>query len=264
MNVQSLTVDLETADIIEEAGGETFTLCYQCGVCTGTCRWNLVREFDVRRLVHQAQLGLIDFEDEDMWTCVGCKACADRCPRGVEIVYIMRAVRRVITELGIAKVPDSLRITLKNISATGNPLGEEREKRTDWARDLGIKTYTKGTDILYFPCCYQIYDPTIRRVALATVDILKKADVDFGILGNNVSCCGESVRKVGNESVFQSLAKNNISVFTEAGVTKILVTSPHCYNTFKDEYPELGGNFEVIHFSQYLNELFRQGRLKLT
>jgi len=254
----------EAADIIKEEGGDVLKLCYQCGVCSATCPWNQVRSFIVRRLIHQAQLGLTDFEDEEVWTCVACKLCVQRCPRGVEVPDIMRALRRVIVEVGVGKIPDSLRLAVKNVSGVGNPLGEPREARADWAKALGVKTYTKGTEILYFPCCYQVYDPVIQRVARATVNILKKADVDFGILGVEQTCCGESVRKAGSESLFQSLAQNNINVFTEAGVTKILVTSPHCYHTFKEEYPEFGGNFEVIHFSQYLAGLIKEGRLKLT
>ena len=264
MSVEPLTVDLEIADFLEEAGGEMFTLCYQCGVCTGACPWNLVRKFDIRRMLHQARLGLVDFEDEDVWTCVSCRLCVQRCPQGVEMPDIMRALRRIVTELGVAKVPDSLRIAIKNISGVGNPLGEPREARADWAKDLGIKTYTKETEILYFPCCYQVYDPSVKRVGRAAVNILKKADVDFGILGDNVVCCGESVRKAGNESVFQSLAQTNINAFAEAGVQKVVVTSPHCYHTFKDEHPEFGGNFKVIHFTQYLLDLIGQGRLSLT
>jgi Fe-S oxidoreductase len=167
-------------------------------------------------------------------------------------------------EVGVGKVPDSLRLAVKNISGVGNPQGEKPEKRVEWAKDLGVKTFTKGTEILYFPCCFVAYDPQFQRVARATVGILKKLDIDFGILGAEVSCCGESVRKAGNESLFQSLTQNNVNLFNEAGVNKIIVSSPHCYYTFKNEYPELGGNFEVIHFSQYLAELIKEGKLKLT
>ena len=209
-------------------------------------------------------IGLTDFEDEDVWTCVSCRLCVQRCPRGIEVPDIMRALRRVIVEVGVGKAPDSLRIAIKNISGVGNPLGEPSEKRTDWVKDLGVKTYTKGTEILYFPCCYQVYDPSIQRVARATVNILKKASVDFGILGGNEVCCGESARKAGSESLFQSLAQNNINLFNEAGASKIVVTSPHCYHTFKEEYPEFGSNFEVIHFSQYLYDLIKEGRIKFT
>ena len=254
----------EAADIIKEEGGDILKLCYQCGLCSATCPWNLVRSFIVRRIMHQAQLGLADFESEEMWMCATCRACVQRCPRGVEIVDIMRAFRRVIVEVGVGKVPDSLRIAVKNVSGVGNPLGEAQEKRADWAEGLGVKTYTEGTEILYFPCCIPAYDPTIQRVARATVNILRKAEVNFGILGVKETCCGESVRKAGNERLFQSLAQSNISAFQEAGVNKIVTTSPHCYNTFKNEYPVFGGNFEVIHFSQYLAELIKQDRLKFT
>jgi Fe-S oxidoreductase len=254
----------ETTDIILEEGGNPLELCYQCGLCTGVCPWNRLTSFPLRKLIHKSQLGVVDFEDEEVWRCVGCNACVDRCPRDVEIPHIMRALRRVIIEVGAGVVPHSLRISEKNISAVGNPLGEPPERRMDWAKDLGVKTFTKGTELLYFPCCYQTYDPPAQKVAQATVDILKKAKVDFGIPDNNIVCCGESIRKAGAESLFQRLAKTNIDIFAELGVKKILVTSPHCYHTFKDEYPELGANYEVIHLSQYLAELIKDGRIKLT
>lgn len=254
----------EAVDIIKEEGGEILKLCYQCGLCTASCPWNLVRNFIVRRIMHQGQLGLTDFEDEEVWLCATCGACVQQCPRGVEIIDIMRALRRVVVEVGIAKVPDSLRITVKNIAGLGNPLGEPVENRANWAKGLGVKTYTQGTELLYFPCCIPAYDPRIQRVAQATANILKKAGVDFGILGSKESCCGESIRKAGNEGLFQSLAQSNISAFAEVGVNKIVTTSPHCYHTFKNEYPKLGGDFEVVHFCQYLAELIKQGQLNLT
>ena len=254
----------EAIDIIKEEGGEICKLCYQCGTCTGTCPWNTVRSFLVRKTMHQAQLGLPDFEDEDMWLCATCNACVDRCPRGVKIIDVWRSFRRAIVELGIGGVPDSLRITAKNISGVGNPQGEEREKRTEWVSNLGVKTHTKGTEVLYFPCCYNAYDPQSLKAGRAMVDILKKTEVDFGILGNEQSCCGESIRNAGNEELFKSLAESNINALNEAGVTRIIAASPHCYHTFKNEYPELGGNFEVIHYTQYLVELIKEGRLKLT
>lgn len=263
--MQAVAPYKEAADIIREQGGEILKLCYQCGMCTATCPWNLVRSFPVRKLIHQAQLGLIDFEDEDVWRCVTCKLCVDRCPRGVEIIDVWKALRRVVSEVGAGKVPESIRISFKNICGVGNPLGEPREKRADWAKDLGLKTYTKGTEILYLPCCIPAYDPKFQRVARATANILKKANVDFGILlGAELSCCGESVRKLGHESTFQGLAQNNISLFNEVGVTRIVVNSPHCYHAIKNEYPEFGGNFEVMHLTQYLAELLAKGRLRLT
>ncbi len=223
-----------------------------------------MRSFPTRKLIHQSQLGVVDFESEDTWICATCRACVARCPRGVAIIDIMKALRSVVVGMGAGHVPDSLRVTLKNIAGTGNPLGEAAEKRTDWAKDLEIRPFTKDTEVLYFSCCIPAYDPNIKRVAKATATILKKAGVNFGILGTRESCCGESVRKAGNESLFQTLAQSNISAFSESGVTKVVVSSPHCYHTFKNEYPELGSNIEVVHFTQYLAELIREGRLKPT
>ena len=131
-------------------------------------------------------------------------------------------------------------------------------------KDLNVKTFTPGTDLLYFSCCVPAYDPGVRRVARAAVNILNKVGADFGILGSLENCCGESVRKAGDENLFQSLAQANISSFIENGVKRIIVTSPHCYHAFKNEYPELGGNFEVMHFSQYLAQLIEEGKLKFT
>jgi len=261
--MQAVAPFQEALDIIKEEGGEIAKLCYQCGLCTGTCPWNLVRNFVVRKVMHQAQLGLPDFEDEDMWLCVTCNACVKRCPRGVEIIDVWRSFRRAITELGIGGIPDSLRLTSKNISGVGNPQGEEREGRTNWARDLNVKTFTKGMDVLYVPCCYNAYDPQLQPVARATAEVLTRAGVDFGILGAEQSCCGESVRKAGHESLFQSLAQSNISLFNEAGVTRIVTASPHCFHTFKNEYPELEGKYEVVHLAQFLAELIREGKLEL-
>lgn len=254
----------EAVDAVIEAGGEPLKLCYQCGNCTANCPWSLVRSFMVRKMIHQAQLGMVDLDSEDVWLCATCGACVDQCPRGVEIIDIMRALRRVIIELNLAKVPDSLRFAAKNIAALGNPLGEPQELRADWAKDLNVKTFTQGMDILYFPCCIPAYDATVRRVARATVNILNKAGVDFGILGAKELCCGQAIRKAGNEDLFQSLAEGNISTFKENGVTKIVVSSPHCYDTFKNEYPQLGGNFEVLHFTQYLAKLIDDGKIKPT
>ena len=260
----AVTPSPEVIDIIKEEGGDILKLCYQCGTCTATCPWNSVRSFMLRKLIHQGQLGLVDFEDEDVWRCVGCRLCVERCPRGVEVPDIMRALRRVVMEVGAGTAPQALRITAKNIQAVGNPMGEPPEKRADWAKELKVKTFTKGTEILYFPCCYQVYDSSQQGIARAAVNILQKAKVDFGILDGSLVCCGESIRKAGAESVFQNLAQTNIDAFKEAGVKKIVVTSPHCFHTFKEEYPAFGGDFEVVHFVQYLSELARDGRLKYT
>ncbi|HSW38686.1 MAG TPA: (Fe-S)-binding protein, partial [Acidobacteriota bacterium] len=161
--------------------------------------------------------------------------------------------------------PNSVR-PIRGISASllseGNPFNEDRGKRGNWKEGLSVKPFTEEMEVLYFPDCYLSYDPRLKKVARATASILDSAGVDFGILGADENCCGESIRKAGDEVLFKRLARQNIKTFIDRGVKKILVSSPHCYHTFKNEYREFRVNFEVIHISQFLLELFNTGRLK--
>jgi len=252
-------------DGIKEAGGGADKFCYQCGKCDTVCPWNRVRKFPVRKIINQAKFGVVPFESEDIWLCTTCGNCVQRCPRGVEIIDVMRAMRRVLVPDGV--VPTSipnLRGFMTSLASVGNPWGQEPQDRANWAKDLGVKEFSEGTEVLYFSCCYTSYDPRLKKVAQATADLLTKAGVDFGILGAKEVCCGESVRKAGNETLFKRLARENIKTFIENGVKKILVSSPHCYHAFKNEYAEFKVNFEVIHTSQYFAQLINEGRLKPT
>jgi Fe-S oxidoreductase len=261
METVELTPFKVVVDGIKEAGGEAFKFCYQCGTCDTACPWNRVRKFMIRRIMHQAQLGLVPFESEDLWLCATCGKCVQRCPRGVEIIDLMRAMRRLLVPDGVvpASIPN-LRGVMTSIASVGNPFRQEKD-RAEWAEGLSVKPFTEGTETLYFPCCYPSYDPRLKKVAAATANLLNKAGVDFGILGSKENCCGESVRKAGNEDLFKRLARENIKVFIENGVKRILVSSPHCYNTFKKDYAEFKVNFEVVHISQFLIQLINEGRL---
>jgi Fe-S oxidoreductase len=174
------------------------------------------------------------------------------------------SLRRVASEYEIfpASVRPS-RTARASIISEGNPLQGDRKKRADWANGLPVKKYEEGMEVLYFVGCYLSYDPRMKKVAVATTNILNKAGVEYGILGTQENCCGESIRKTGSEEVFKRLAKENIKTFIDNGVKKIIVSSPHCYHTFKNEYPEFMVDFEVIHMSQYLLELVNEGRLEL-
>ncbi len=253
----------EITDLIRENGGKTFDLCYQCGTCDVVCPWNRVRNFSMRKIVRQAALGLSEIDNEEIWRCTTCGTCPQRCPRGVNQIELGVSLRRIATEYGAFPASVAPIVTVSdNLRAEGNPFNMERAKRADWAESLGVKDYVEGMEILYFPGCYLSYDPRLKKVAAATVKIINKAGVDFGILGAKENCCGESIRKTGNEELFKHLARQNIKTFIEHGVKKILVSSPHCYHTFKNEYPEFSVHFEVIHISEYLSELFATGRLK--
>jgi Fe-S oxidoreductase len=149
------------------------------------------------------------------------------------------------------------------LASEGNPLGEERGRRAAWAEGLPVRPFREGMEYLYFVGCYYSYDRRLRKAAAATVRILQRAGVRFGILGEREGCCGESVRKTGAEQLFRDLARANIKTWIDAGVQRIVVSSPHCFHTFRNEYPEFRVNFEVLHLSQFLRELLRDGRLKL-
>ncbi|MBK5099864.1 MAG: (Fe-S)-binding protein [Desulfobacteraceae bacterium] len=254
----------EIIDAIKASGGDAFKLCFQCGLCDVVCPWNRVRTFSMRKLVREATFGLTDIESEEMWRCTTCGRCPQQCPRDVQQIESGVALRRIATEYGVFPTAvKPIRTISASLSGEGNPFGEERKNRANWAKGLSVKTFTEGMDVLYFPGCYLSYDPRLKKVAQATATILNKAGVDFGILGTKENCCGESIRKTGDEDVFKLLAKENIKTFIDNGVKKILVSSPHCYHTFKNEYPEFMVNFEVIHISQYLFELINEGRLEL-
>ena len=252
----------EAIEAIKEAGGEAFKYCYQCGLCDTVCPWNRATTFSIRRIVRQATFGLPEIEGEDIWRCTTCGNCPQRCPRGVKQIEVGVSIRKIAAEYGV--VPDSIHSVSASLGAEGNPLGEKRENRADWAQGLDVKTFTEGMEVLYFPGCYLSYDSRLKKVAAATVNILNKTGVDFGILGARENCCGESIRKAGDEDLFKRLAKENIKTFIDAGVKTILVSSPHCYHTFKNEYSQFMVNFEVVHITEFLFKLINEGRLKLS
>ena len=252
----------EVIDEIVEAGGEISKLCFQCGRCDAVCPWNRVRDFSMRKIIRQANLGLTEVDGEDIWLCTTCGRCADNCPRGVKQIDIGVSLRRMASEYEVFPASvKSARTARAGVISEGNPLNESRDKRDAWAKDLALKPFSEEMEILYFAGCYFSYDPRMKKVAVATANILKKAGVEFGILGNKESCCGESIRKTGSEDVFRDVARQNIKTFIDHGVKKILVSSPHCYHTFKNEYPEFMVHFEVVFATQYILELIQTGRL---
>ena len=255
----------EIVDVIKANGGDLFKRCFQCGLCDVVCPWNRVRTFSMRKIVRQATFGMTDIESEDIWLCTTCGRCPQQCPRDVQQIESGVALRRIATEYGIfPQTAQPIRTVRGSLVGEGNPLSEERKNRAQWAEGLSVKPFTEGMELLYFPGCYLCYDPRLKKVARATATILTKAGVDFGILGTEENCCGESIRKAGDEEVFKRLARENIKTFIDNGVKKILVSSPHCYHTFKNEYPEFMVDFEVVHISQYLFGLIDQGRIELT
>ena len=262
--MQTVAPFAEAIEEIRKAGAESSRLCFQCGKCDVYCPWNTVRDFSIRKIIREATFGLTEIEGEDIWRCTTCGSCPSICPRGVGQIEVGVAVRRVAAQYGM--FPESV-AAVRNASASlvaeGNPLNARREARAEWAKGLPVSPFDQQMDYLYFVGCYLSYDPRLKKVAAATARILDAAGVSFGILGSDESCCGESIRKTGGEEEFRTLAKGNIKTFIDRGVKKILVSSPHCFHTFTNEYPEFMVNFEVVHISQLLAELIEERRLEL-
>ncbi|RLB09039.1 MAG: Fe-S oxidoreductase [Deltaproteobacteria bacterium] len=256
----------EIVEVIKLSGGDVFKYCYQCGTCDTLCPWNRVIQFSMRKIVRQACFGMTEIETEDIWRCTTCGRCHYRCPRGVKLIDLTVSLRKIGSEYGV--FPEHVKpVKSANASlvAEGNPLSEERKKRAEWAKGLGVQEFDEEKEILYFPGCYLCYDPRMKKVAKATAELLNMSGVEYGILGEKENCCGESIRKTGDEELFKQLAKENIKAFIDSGVKRVLVSSPHCYHTFKNEYPEyFMVNFEIIHMSQFLFDLIEKGLLKIT
>ena len=252
----------EVNEAIVFSGGADLNQCMQCGLCAALCPWREVGgEFIVRAMIRLGQLGLEGAETDDiLYGCTTCNKCVINCPRGVDIVGIMKAMRGLGVEMGA--VPDTLGAVLGSCDSNGNPWSEPREGRMGWAKGLDVPAFDADTEYLLFVCCTSCYDARSRNIARSLVELLTKAGVSFGVIGEEESCCGESVRKIGDESGFTKLAEANVNLFAGRGVKKIITTSPHCFHTFSHEYPELGGEYEVIHSSQLLAHLVEEGRLK--
>jgi heterodisulfide reductase subunit C len=163
----------EIVDEINAKGGAAFKSCFQCGLCDAVCPWNRVISFSMRKIVREATFGMTDIESEDIWRCTTCGSCPQQCPRDVRQIESGVSLRRLATEYGIfPNAVKPLRTVSASLTGAGNPLGEERKTRADWAKGLSVKPFTEEMDLLYFPGCYLSYDPRLKKVAVATAKIL--------------------------------------------------------------------------------------------
>jgi Fe-S oxidoreductase len=260
----SVTPFLEVSQAIAAMGSDTLYQCMQCGLCSGLCPWPAVESpFRTRNLIRMGQMGLEGFEsDEILYACTTCRLCVENCPRGVAIIDVVRAMRAMIAESGGG--PQMLRTIMGSIHSKGNPWSEDRDKREKWTEGQDVPRFEAGTEYFLSVCCTSAYDPRSQAIARALNKVLKAAGVSFGIIGNEESCCGETLRKMGDEEQFGGLVQKNIELFQGKGVKKIITTSPHCYATFTQEYPEFGGEFEVVHYTQLLEQLAAEGKLKFS
>jgi Fe-S oxidoreductase len=225
------------------------------------CPWNQLENhlYPIYKFFQRIKLGaIIDSEEKaeievdvnEVFKCVGCDACYDTCPRGVNTSDILRAVRRILVDF--QSYPDTLKAVVQKIKNVGNPLGETSDERFDWTKEL---EFSEEADYRYFSCCISAYE--YKEKNFNTVKMLQSAGVTLS--KGEETCCGEAIRRVGAEEVFEKSANTNITSLNSA--KDVIVTSPHCYATFKNEYPELGLKATPIHITQKLDELIQKKKL---
>ena len=204
---------------------------------------------------------------EELWSCTTCKACDEICPVNIEILDKILDMRRYLS-LMESDFPASLGNVYRSMENSGNVYGMNQAERGDWAAGLeGVEIIDPGGDLdheyLYWVGCAGSFDDRNKKTSRAVAKLLQRANIDFAILGPSELCTGDSARRSGNEYIFQMLAMQNIEALDGLGVRKIITQCPHCFNTLKNEYPQLGGNYEVVHHSELLMELIADGRLSM-
>ena len=205
---------------------------------------------------------------EEVWACTTCKACDENCPVNIEILDKILDMRRYLT-LMESDFPTELGNAYRGMENSGNPWGMSQSDRGNWAKNLDGITILDGGDpftaeYLYWVGCAGSFDDKNQKVTQSMAKLLQRAGVSFAILGPSENCTGDPARRSGNEYIFQMLATQNIETLDGMGVRKIITQCPHCFNTLENEYPQLGGNYEVLHHSQFLEELIDSGKLDMT
>jgi Fe-S oxidoreductase len=197
---------------------------------------------------------------EELWDCTTCSTCYSRCPKQVNPMEAVIALRSAIVEKG--RVHPNVKTALESTFRHGNPLTMPREDRGKWVEDLEVKRMADGAEYLYFVGCSPSYDPRVQHVARAIVRLFQQGGVDFGILAEEESCCGSEVRRLGEAGLFEMIAEENQELFKGVGAGKLFTTSPHCFNTFKNDYP--GNGIQVQHYTQVLAGLVEQRALEFS
>jgi Fe-S oxidoreductase len=264
---------------------DTFS-CTECGRCQDACpAWNTGKDLSPKLVI----MGLRDqifadgpkllreiaeFEpsplvpgavpETSVWDCVTCGACVQECPVSIEHIDHIVDLRRNLVMVE-SRFPSEAEPMLRDIERASNPWGRAQTERADWAERLGVRVLEPGEpapEVLYWVGCAASFDERARTAAESTAKVLQAAGVDFAILGPRESCTGDPARRMGNEYLFQAYAEQNVSTLNEAGVTKIVASCPHCFNTLGNEYPEFGGAYEVVHHTELIAELVREGRVQ--
>jgi len=256
-------LDMSFAETVVKAGANKLNLCIQCGTCSACCPSGTRTGLRTRQVIRRAQLGLQEkvLLDKGLWLCTTCSTCTNRCPRDADPTEILISLRSLLVEEG--QVPTTIRDALEGVYKYGNPWGIIRSKRSDWASDLKIKYASEGgkSELLYYVGCAPSYDSRAQQVARALATNLNALGVDFSILGNEESCCGNEIYSIGEKGLFDILAEDNLSLLDRHGVSRIVTTSPHCFNAFKNRYVR---SLDVQHYTQYFADLTDEGKIRFS
>ena len=287
------TVDLENTERFGAGRVQDFTwkqlmdgyACAVCGRCTDSCPANITGKIlspmhivenlkeHMIKIGHQGDRNpdhiepepIIDhaIAEQAIWDCVSCGACMEECPVVVEHVPTIIDLRRNLV-LEQSKIPETGKSALLSMEQRGHPWRGTQFSRTDWADGLNIPTMAEKPDaeVLFWVGCTAALEQRSQGIARSMAKVLKAAKVDFAILGEEETCTGDPARRMGNEYLYQVLAQQNIETLNSYNVKKVVTICPHCFNTMRNEYPQFGGNYEVLHYSQFVDELIQQGRVK--
>ena len=248
--------------------------CTQCKRCQDLCpAHNTDKPLSPMKIVNQ--IGEVAFEnpegnlieacDKDaVWSCTTCLACQDICPASIEHVKKIVDMRRNMVLMEGEFPGEEVMTAMEQTEVNGNPLGLGYASRGDWAEEMGIKPLSEDpdVDILYFVGCYASFDKRNIKIAKSFVTLCQAAGIKVGILGKEEKCCGEPMRKMGNEYLYQSLALENVELIKGYNVKKVVTTCPHCFNTLAKDYRDLGFEIEVESYTVFLEDLLKSGKLK--
>jgi Fe-S oxidoreductase/nitrate reductase gamma subunit len=252
----------------------SFDACTNCGRCEEACPSNLSgMNYSPRTLIQTLRKTMVDslvtskgkssqelfaeaFNEAYPWQCTTCGACIASCPAFVNPVDEIIDMRRY-QALTTGKVPKSVADALRNIERQGNPWGIPAQDRLNWSEGLNLRELAPGdeVDVLYFVGCASAFDDRNKKVARSFVHLLQRAGVNFGVLGFDETCCGETARRMGNEYLFQVFAEQNLEAMGKVKFNRIVTQCPHCYNTLKNEYPQFGSQYKVQHYTEFLTEI---------
>ncbi len=274
--------DIETTELLGVGKVSEFTTqqllsfdaCLRCGRCEEACPSNFSgMDYSPKTLIQSLRTAMLEnlvsgngkseaelmgsvVSEEYAWQCTTCGACIAKCPAFINPVDEIVDLRRYQV-LTTGQMPKSVGDTMRNMERQGNPWGMPPDNRMAWADGLDIRELAPGdeTDVLFFTGCAAAFDERNKKVARAFAKLMQKAGVDFAVLGFDEMCCGETARRMGHEYLFQEFAKQNIEVFESVKFKRLVTACPHCFNTLKNEYPQMGGDFKVMHYSELLAAL---------